>query len=120
MSRNYRFHNPEAPYFVSFSVVEWLDVFTRNEYKDILIDSLHYCQEKKGMEIYAWCIMSNHVHIVFRSTNGIPPGQLLGSFKRHTSMAVVKAIKENDRESRRSEEHTSELQSRPHLVCRLL
>jgi len=34
MSRNYRFHNPEAPYFVSFSVVEWLDVFTRNEYKD--------------------------------------------------------------------------------------
>ena len=101
MSRNYRFHNPEAPYFVSFSVVEWLDVFTRNEYKDILIDSLHYCQEKKGMEIYAWCIMSNHVHIVFRSTNGIPPGQLLGSFKRHTSMAVVKAIKENDRESRK-------------------
>nr|WP_299207776.1 transposase [uncultured Brumimicrobium sp.] len=101
MSRNYRFHNPEAPYFVSFSVVEWLDVFTRNEYKDILIDSLHYCQEKKGMEIYAWCIMSNHVHLVFRSTNGIPPGQLLGSFKRHTSMAVVKAIKENDRESRK-------------------
>jgi len=45
--------------------------------------------------------MSNHVHLVFRSTNGIPPGQLLGSFKRHTSMAVVKAIKENDRESRK-------------------
>ncbi|WP_233244143.1 hypothetical protein [Brumimicrobium oceani] len=47
MSRNYRFHNPEAAYFVSFAVVEWLDVFTRNEYKDILIDSLHHCQEKK-------------------------------------------------------------------------
>src|SRR5690554_1521642 len=46
-------------------------------------------------------IMSNHIHLVFRSTEGIPPGQLLGSFKRHTSMAVVKAIKENDRESRK-------------------
>ena len=45
--------------------------------------------------------MSNHVHLVFRSTNGIPPGQLLGSLKRHTSIAVVKAIKENDRESRK-------------------
>jgi len=45
--------------------------------------------------------MSNHVHLVFRSTEGIPPGQSLGSFKRHTSMAVVKAIKENDWESRK-------------------
>ena len=40
MSRNYKFHNPEGLYFVSFAVVDWLDVFTRNQYKDILIDSL--------------------------------------------------------------------------------
>lgn len=38
MSRNYKFHNPEGLYFVGFAVVGWLDVFTRNEYKDILID----------------------------------------------------------------------------------
>jgi len=48
MSRNYKFHNPTAAYFVSFAVVEWLDVFTRNEYKDILIDNLHFYQ-KQGM-----------------------------------------------------------------------
>jgi hypothetical protein len=52
MSRNYKFHNPEAAYFVSFAIGEWLDVFTRNEYKSILIDSLNYCQKQKGMEIY--------------------------------------------------------------------
>jgi len=46
MSSNYKFHNPEG---VSFAVVEWLDVFTRNEYKDIIIDSLHYCQKEKGI-----------------------------------------------------------------------
>jgi hypothetical protein len=51
MSRNYKFHNPEGLYFVSFAVVEWLDVFTRNEYKDILLQSLSYCQKEKGMEI---------------------------------------------------------------------
>ena len=38
MSSNYKFHNPEGVYFVSFAIVEWLDVFTRNEYKDIIID----------------------------------------------------------------------------------
>ena len=47
MSRNYKFHNPESPYFISFAVVDWIDVFTRNEYKDIIIDSLHYCQKEK-------------------------------------------------------------------------
>ena len=67
MSRNYKFHNPEGLYFVSFAVVGWLDVFTRNEYKDLVVESLEFCQLKKGMEIHAWCIMTNHVHLIYRS-----------------------------------------------------
>ncbi len=102
MSRNYKFHNPEGLYFVSFAVVEWLDVFTRNEYKDILLQSLSFCQKEKGMEIIAWCIMTNHVHLVFRSVKGQPPSLLLGDFKRFTSKTVVKAIQENPRESRKA------------------
>ena len=101
MSRNYKFHNPDGAYFISFAVVEWLDVFTRNEFKDIVLESLAYCQDNKGMEIYAWCIMTNHVHIVFRSINGQKPELLIGDFKRFTSKAIVKSIKENARESRR-------------------
>ncbi len=101
MSRNYKFHNPNAPYFVSFAVVEWLDVFIRKEYKDILLDSFSFCQKEKQMEIYAWCIMSNHVHLVFRSLGDEPPEKLLGSLKRFTSNAIVKAVKENEKESRK-------------------
>lgn len=92
MSRNYKFHKPEAAYFVSFAVVEWTDVFTRNEYKDILLDSLRFCQKEKGMEIFAWCIMTNHVHLIFRSSTDYKPELLLGDFKRYTSKAIVKAI----------------------------
>lgn len=101
MSRNYKFHNPEGLYFVSFAVVEWLDVFTRNEYKDILLQSLSFCQREKGMEIIAWCIMTNHVHLVFRSIKEQHPAFLLGNFKRFTSKTLVKAIQENPRESRK-------------------
>ena len=101
MSRNYKFHNSEGLYFVSFAVVDWLDVFTRNEYKDIALESLSYCQKNKGMEIFAWCIMSNHLHLVFRSINGLDPAALLGDFKRFTSKAIVKAIIENSKESRK-------------------
>lgn len=101
MSRNYKFHNPEGVYFVSFAVVEWLDVFTRNKYKNIIVDSLQYCQKEKGMDIYAWCIMANHVHFIFRSAKGQKPELLLGDFKRFTSKEVVKAITDNPRESRK-------------------
>jgi len=100
MSRNYKFKNPEGVYFVSFAVVEWLDVFTKNEYKEIVIDSLRYCQKHKGMDIFAWCIMTNHVHLIFRSVDGQKPELLLGDFKRFTSKALVKAIKDNSIESR--------------------
>ncbi|MCH2234904.1 MAG: transposase [Crocinitomicaceae bacterium] len=101
MSRNYKFHNPDATYFVSFAVVDWIDVFTKNEYKNILVESLSFCQSNKGMEIYAWCIMTNHVHIVFRSSEDQPPQLLLGDFKRFTSNQIVEAIKQNPSEGRK-------------------
>ena len=101
MSRNYKFHNPVGLYFVSFAVVNWLDVFTCNAYKNILIDSLAFCQREKGMEIIAWCIMTNHVHLIFRSVEGQHPSLLLGDFKRFTSKTVVKAIKESQTENRK-------------------
>ncbi len=101
MSRNYKFNNPEGAYFVSFAVVDWLDVFIRNEYKNIILESLSFCQANKGMEIYAWCIMTNHIHLIFRSINGKNPESILGDFKKFTSKAIVKAISDNDRESRK-------------------
>ena len=54
MSRNYKFHNPEGLYFISFAVVGWLDVFTRNEYRKLFIESLEFCQKNKGLEIHAF------------------------------------------------------------------
>jgi REP element-mobilizing transposase RayT len=101
MSRNYKFHNPKGLYFVSFAVVGWLDVFTRNDYKDIVVESLEFCQKNKGMEIHAWCIMTNHVHLIFKSIDNQNPELLLGDFKRFTSKKIVKAIQENPKESRR-------------------
>ena len=64
MSSKYKFQDQRKLYFVSFSVVNWIAVFTRKYYRDIFLDSLRFCQENKGLEIYAWCIMSNHVHLI--------------------------------------------------------
>jgi REP element-mobilizing transposase RayT len=101
MSRNYKFHNPDGVYFISFAVVGWLDVFARNEYKNIVLDSLQFCQQNKGMEIFAWCIMTSHVHLVFRSAGEQKPGLLIGDFKRFTSKEILKTIICNPKESRK-------------------
>jgi len=101
MSRKYKFHNPEGVYFVSFAVEGWVDVFTRNSYKDILIDNLVYCQENKGLELFAWCIMTNHVHLIVRAKDGVLLSDILRDFKKFTSKAIIKAIEENTQESRK-------------------
>ncbi len=100
MSRNYKFHNPTASYFVSFATVYWIDVFTRQLYFSILEDSMQYCRKEKGLEIYAYCFMPSHIHFIFRSANENPSG-VLRDFKKYTSKKILKAIEENSQESRK-------------------
>lgn len=100
MSRKYKFHNPTAVYFVSFATVYWIDVFTRQIYFDILEQSIQYCRKEKGMELYCYCFMPSHIHLIFRSSDQDPSG-LLRDFKKYTSKQLVKAIEENHQESRK-------------------
>ena len=100
MSRKYKFYNPEGLYFVSFATVNWIDVFTRNIYRDIVVDSLNYCIKEKGLVVYAWVIMTNHVHLIIRSKS-LPLEAIMRDLKSYTSREVVKAITENPQESRK-------------------
>ena len=100
MSRKYKFRDNDKLYFVSFAVVYWIDVFIRNEYRQVLLDSLTYCIEKKGLEVYGYCIMTSHVHLIIGSLRQ-PLPDIMRDFKSHTSTQLRKAIKENPQESRR-------------------
>ncbi len=94
MSRNYKFHDKAAAYFVSFATVYWLGVFTRQPYFEVLTKSIDYCRSEKGMELYTYCFMPSHVHFVFRSANKDPSG-LLRDFKKHTAKRTIEAIENN-------------------------
>ncbi|AUC21737.1 transposase [Polaribacter sejongensis] len=100
MSRKYKFHNKSALYFVSFATVYWIEVFTRQVYFDVLAKSIDFCRVKKGMELYAYCFMPSHVHLLFRSSNE-QPMELLRDFKKHTAKKIIEAIKNNPQESRK-------------------
>jgi len=100
MSRKHKFNNPAAAFFVSFATVYWLDVFTREVYLKVLVDSIAYCRKEKGLELFAYCFMPNHIHFIYRDTNEDPMG-FLRDFKKHTSKQIIKAIEEIPQESRR-------------------
>ncbi len=100
MGRKYVFHEQDHLYFVSFATVNWIDVFVRRIYCDIIVDSLKYCIANKGLKLYAWCIMSNHVHLIIGTEGGDLSG-IMRDLKRHTSKEILNAIEENGKESRR-------------------
>ncbi len=91
MPYTYTIGDQFGQYFVTFTVHQWVDVFTRNDYKDILIDSLKHCQKEKGLLIYEWVIMTNHIHLIL-SSEGDPLSDIIRDFKKYTSRKIIDAI----------------------------
>ena len=67
MSRKYKFHDNDKLYFISLATVYWIDVFIREAYMEVIIESWKHCVEKKGLLVYGWCIMPSHVHMIIGS-----------------------------------------------------
>jgi putative transposase len=99
MSRKYKFKDQDELYFVIFTIVHWIDLFIRVLYKDILVESWKFCQEKKGLEIYSWSIMTSHAHMIIGSHQN-KMEDILRDMKRFTSSELRSAIQTNPLESR--------------------
>jgi putative transposase len=100
MSSKYKVGDNAIPHFVTFSVVGWIDVFSRECYKEIMVSSLQYCQEHKGLVLNAWVIMTNHVHLIL-SARANKIESLVRDMKKYTSKKIIAEIQQNAKESRR-------------------
>ena len=101
MSRKYKIQDQDKLYFVTFTIVQWLDVFIRKEYKDIFLESIRYCQLNKGFEVYGYCIMSSHIHMIVGRNGEQKLEDIIRDIKKFTSVKIIEAIKNNEQESRR-------------------
>ena len=81
-------------YFLTMTVVDWIDLFTRKEYSMIIVDSLNYCIQSKNIEVFSWVIMSSHVHLICRVNKPCNLSDVLRDFKKYTSKQLIKAIVE--------------------------
>ncbi len=82
--------------------MEWIDVFTRKEYRDIVLESIKYCQKEKELILHSWCIMSNHIHLVVSAKNS-DTSDILRDLKKFTSKRIIAAVHNDQQESRKED-----------------
>ena len=99
MSTGYQIYDQSGMYFLTFTIVDWVDVFSRKLYRDIVLESLKHCHEHKNLRIYGYVIMTNHIHLIACSTSGTLSATVR-DFKKYTAYKMIQAIKAEP-ESRR-------------------
>ena len=81
-------------HFLTFTVIDWVDAFTRKDYKMELVDSMNYCINEKGLVVYGWVIMSNHIHVIWKAKEGYELSGIIRDFKKFTAKRIIKFIEE--------------------------
>ena len=99
MSEKYKIY-PEGTFFITLTVVGWIDIFTRREYADEIVSNLNYCSNRKGLKIYSYCIMPSHLHIICSAEKG-NLSDILRDFKSYTAKRIITLIENNPVESRK-------------------
>jgi putative transposase len=89
-----------ASHFLTFTICEWIDLFTRKVYRDIIIQSFEYSKLNKGLKLNEFVIMSNHIHLIASTKEPFKLSDFIRDFKAHTHRAMPIVI-ESDIESRR-------------------
>jgi putative transposase len=92
MRTRYKIFDNNYPYFITSTTVEWIPIFTRKPYFDIILDSMTYCRQNKGLKIFAFVIMDNHLHLLVM---GESLSNIIRDFKRHTARRII-SLAEND------------------------
>lgn len=92
--------NTDRPFFITLTVVGWIDVFMRNDYCEEIINNLTYCRKHKDLKVYAYCIMSSHIHMIVSSDDNNLPA-IIRDFKSYTAKRIIEMVTNNPSESRK-------------------
>ena len=93
MNRDHKKSNDQqACYFITFNVVDWVDIFVRPAYKQVITDSLNEYIAYKGLVVYAWCLMSNHLHLVAQVKKGLSFAVVTRQLKKSIARKMMEVI----------------------------
>lgn len=89
--------NENLTHFLTLTIIEWIDIFTKPEYFKIIINSLKYCQKNKGLLVYEYVIMPNHLHLIAGSKENFQLSLIISDFKRFTTKEILKLLAKDNR-----------------------
>ena len=83
----------DRSHFLTHTITGWADLFTRKELAEIIVNSLNFCIQSKGLEVYAWCLMPSHLHMIANSNKpDASLSDIMRDFKKFTSKAIIDCI----------------------------
>ncbi|MEO6356391.1 MAG: transposase [Ferruginibacter sp.] len=103
MSTKYKFTDKQGVYFTTSTVAGWTDIFTRDIYRDILLNSIRFCQNNQGLIVHAWVLMTNHLHMISSCRPNNDLALILRNMKSFTALKLIDAIIKNPGESRKEQ-----------------
>jgi putative transposase len=97
MTNSYRvFTDKKYPYFVTWTIVNWLPILAEPGYRQIILDSLNYLRTSKRVELNAFVIMFTHAHAILWPDDEIHLSDVIRDFKRFTSRKISHLAEQHD------------------------
>ena len=87
----YKIFKTDHPHFLTCTIVGWLPIFTRNETVEIVFDSWRFLQKERGVMIYGYVILENHLHLI---ASGPDLSEAIGDFKSYTARRIIDFLEE--------------------------
>jgi putative transposase len=86
----------EYPDFFTATCLEWNHLLEDDSIKDIIVDSMRFLAQEKRVNIFTFCIMNNHIHLIWQMLGEHKREQVQRDFLKYTGQEILRKIKENN------------------------
>lgn len=80
------------PQFYTATIYKWQNLLAEDRHKNIIIDSLKFMVTEKRIELNAFVIMSNHIHLIWQPQFGFSPTDIQSSFMKYTAQQLKRSM----------------------------
>lgn len=84
------------PQFYTATINNWKHLLLTNECKNIIINSLQFLVNDKRIRLYAFTIMSNHIHLIWQPLADNTPSSIQSSFMKYTAQQIIRYLQKTD------------------------
>ncbi len=86
------------PDYFTATILEWKHLLKQDKYKEIIVSSLEFVIKESRLKVYAFCIMSNHIHLIWQVQAGHHPKDVQLSFLKYAAQMIIKDLRNNHNE----------------------